>query len=86
MISNIVASILFTFYFIDMGRFHLKWKLPSKPFGCHICLSVWVALALYWSPDWISHMLIVMFAAPVITILFRNLINNLTNHGTHRIR
>lgn len=81
MISAIAASVLFTFYFIDMGRFHIKLKLPSKPFGCHICLSVWVALALYWSPYWVSQMLIVMFAAPVTTILFRNLINNLTNHG-----
>lgn len=79
MIKVILAAVLFSFYFIELGRFPLKWRLPAKPFGCEVCLPVWVALGLYWVPAWIIEYLIVCMAAPVVYLLLRNFVINLLN-------
>lgn len=83
MIKVILASVLFSFHFIELGRFGVRWKLPTKPFNCGICLPVWVALGLYWVPEWILDWIIVCFASPIVFVFFSNIFINL-NKRMHR--
>lgn len=77
-IKIILASIAFTFYFIEMAR--IPDRLPiikRKPFNCVMCLSVWTALALFLSPGWVTNMILVMFGAGVLAPFIRNFLHNL---------
>jgi len=80
---NILASALFSYYFIEMGRFPLKWKLNFKPFNCLVCLPAWVALALYMLPIEATEIIIVMFASAILAVLFKTLMNKAYESGTH---
>jgi len=72
---NIIASALFSFYFIEMARFHLKLKINFKPFNCLVCLPAWVALALYLLPMYITEIIIVMMGAAILSVLLKTLMN-----------
>lgn len=76
MIKIILASIFFSFYFIEQARIPVKAHLEFKPFNCNICLSAWTALALYWLPVWVTDMVLVSFTAGVFAPLFRNFMYN----------
>jgi hypothetical protein len=80
---NILASALFSYYFIEMGRFPLKWKLNFKPFNCLVCLPAWVALALYMLPIEATEIIIVMFASAILAVLFKTLMNKAYESGSH---
>lgn len=71
----IMASALFTFYFVDMARFPVKWKINFKPFNCIICLSSWVALILFFVPFWVTEIMITMFGAAIVTALLKTLMD-----------
>ena len=74
---TILAALLFSFYFIHIAKIPAAVKssmklMPHerlKPFDCFTCLSVWVALSLYFMPEEISIVLIVSFGAGVIANL-----------------
>ena len=73
----IIASVLFTFWFATLSGLVQKWKLPARPFGCVVCLPVYISAALYFAPDWISEAVAIVFASPVVAWLFTNMMNNL---------
>jgi hypothetical protein len=83
LLLNILASALFSYYFIEMGRFPLKWKLNFKPFNCLVCLPAWVALALYLLPIEVTEIIIVMFASAILAVLFKTLMNKAYESGSH---
>ena len=82
-ILNILASSLFSYYFIEMGRFPLKWKLNFKPFNCLVCLPAWIALALYLLPIEVTEIIIVMFGSAILAVLFKTLMNKAYESGSH---
>lgn len=69
----IIAAALFSFYFIDMARFPKKWKLDFKPFNCLVCLPAWTALALYFLPDFVTEVAIVMMAASILSVVIKTI-------------
>jgi hypothetical protein len=83
LLLNILASALFSYYFIEMGRFPLKWKMNFKPFNCLVCLPAWVALALYMLPIEATEIIIVMFASAILAVLFKTLMNKAYESGSH---
>jgi hypothetical protein len=77
-IKIILASIAFTFYFIEMARIPDKIKLlKRKPFNCVMCLSVWISLALFFAPAMVTNIILVMFGTGVLAPFFRNFLHNL---------
>ena len=80
---NILASALFSYYFIEMGRFPLKWKLNFKPFNCLVCLPAWIALALYLLPIEVTEVIIVMFGSTILAVLFKTIMTKAYESGTH---
>jgi hypothetical protein len=82
-ILNILAAGLFSFYFIEMARFHKKLKLDFRPFNCLVCLPAWVALALYLLPMYVTDVIIVMMGAAIFSVLLKTLMNKAYETGTH---
>lgn len=73
----ILAANFFAFFFITQNNFPVKWKLDFKPFNCSLCLSAWVALALFFLPSFVTNAMLCMFGAGVISPFFRNFLTNL---------
>jgi hypothetical protein len=80
---NILAAALFSYYFIEMARFHKKWKLDFRPFNCLVCLPAWVALALYLLPDYVTEVIIAMMGAAILSVLLKTLMNKAYEAGTY---
>lgn len=77
-IKIILASIAFTFYFIEMTRIPEKIKLiKRKPFTCMMCLSVWVSLSLFFAPVWVTNLVLAMFGTGVLAPFIRNFLHSL---------
>jgi len=78
MILNILASLLFSYYFINIaGIPHAIKRLleyPAhkrlKPFDCITCLSVWSASGLYFLPNEVSICIVTIFGAGIIGNLY----------------
>jgi hypothetical protein len=68
----LIAAVFFSFYFIEIAAIpnwiKAKLKFPKgkrlKPLDCFICLSVWVAAALYFFPE-VAHFVAVIFGAGI---------------------
>jgi hypothetical protein len=79
MILNILAAILFSYYFIAIAGipqavkriFKMKAGARLKPFDCMTCLSAWTALVLFFCPDVASQVGVVMFGAGYIGSKFK---------------
>jgi hypothetical protein len=82
-ILNILAAGLFSFYFIEMARFHKKLNLDFRPFNCLVCLPAWVALALYLLPMYVTDVIIVMMGAAIFSVLLKTIMNKAYETGTH---
>ena len=82
-ILNILAAGLFSFYFIEMARFHKKLKLDFRPFNCLVCLPAWVALALYLLPMYVTDVIIVMMGAAIFSVLLKTIMTKAYEAGTH---
>ena len=67
----IIASICFALFFIEIHRFHDKWKLNFKPFNCSSCLASWTALALFLLPQIATDIMFVMFVSGVLAPIGR---------------
>lgn len=80
---NILAAALFSYYFIEMARFHKKWKLDFRPFNCLVCLPAWVALALYLLPMYVTEVMIAMMGAAILSVLLKTLMSKAYETGTH---
>jgi len=77
-IKIILASIAFTFYFIEMARIPDKVKiLKRKPFNCIMCLSAWTSLLLFFAPVMVTNVVLVVFLAGILSTFVRNFLNNL---------
>ena len=74
MISNILAAFLFSYYFVNIAGipkaikkgFKMMPHQRIKPFDCVTCLSVWMAVLLYFLPVQISECLTIFFGAGFI--------------------
>jgi hypothetical protein len=82
-ILNILAAGLFSFYFIEMARFHKKLKLDFRPFNCLVCLPAWIALALYLLPMYVTNVIIVMMGAAIFSVLLKTIMTKAYEAGTH---
>ena len=86
MFKTILATLLIVFYFIEMARIPEKVKvLNRKPFNCTMCLSVYVAIGLYFCPIWVINLLLVAFLSGVFAPFFRAFFNNIfkkLNYGS----
>jgi hypothetical protein len=68
---NILAAFFFSYYFVNVAGIPMAIKrgfkmLPSrriKPFDCVTCLSVWIAICLYFLPVEISQFTCIIFGA-----------------------
>jgi Na+/melibiose symporter-like transporter len=78
----ILAAVCFAVFFVDIHRFYAKWKLNFKPFNCASCLASWTALGLYFCPDIIQEIVLVMFASGVAAPIFKILMDILWNKAT----
>jgi hypothetical protein len=77
-IKIILASIAFTFYFIEMARVPDRIQLlKRKPFNCVMCLSAWLSLVLFFAPVIVTNIILVMFGAGVLAPFIRNFLHNL---------
>jgi hypothetical protein len=77
LLKIVIASLFSVFYIIDMARLPLRLKVNFKPFNCNMCLSVYIAIALYFLPVMVLNCVLVAFVAGVSAPLFRNLMNNI---------
>ena len=77
LLKVVIASLFSVFYLIDMARLPERLKVNFKPFNCNMCLSVYVAIALYFMPVMVLNCVLVAFVAGVSAPLFRNLMNNI---------
>jgi hypothetical protein len=77
LLKIVIASLFSVFYLIDMARLPEKLKVNYKPFNCNMCLSVYIAIALYLLPVVVLNCVLVAFVAGVSAPLFRNLLNNI---------
>ncbi len=66
------AAFFTAYYFVNIAGFHMvikkaiKWPGRLKPFDCVTCLSVWIAVALFFLPNEISTFLLIIFSAGFI--------------------
>jgi len=80
---KILAAGLLSFYFIEMARFHKKWKIDFKPFNCLVCMPAWIGLGLYWLPLYITEIIIVMMGAAIFSVLLKTLMTKAYESGSH---
>jgi hypothetical protein len=73
----VIATLFSVFYIIDMARLPERFKVNFKPFNCNMCLSVYIAIVLYFLPVMVLNCVLVAFVAGVSAPLFRNLMNNI---------
>jgi len=85
MITIILASLFFSFYFIHIAKipsaiktgFNLMPHQRIKPIDCFSCLPVWVAMILYCLPEIVSVFLIIIFGAGCIANAILYILNKL---------
>ena len=77
LLKIVIASLFSVFYLIDMARLPEKFNVNFKPFNCNMCLSVYIAIALYFLPVMVLNCVLVAFVAGVSAPLFRNLMMNI---------
>ena len=74
MYITILAAFLTAYYFVKVTKivYFIKkvWQIPHekriKPFDCVTCLSVWLAVVLWFMPIGVSQFLTIIFAAGFI--------------------
>ena len=68
---TVLAAFLFSYYFVNVAMipnaikkgFKMQRGARIKPFDCVTCLSVWVAVILYFCPEVTSQFLATIFGA-----------------------
>jgi len=67
-----LAAFFTAYYFVNVLMIPVKKRLPPgkrvKPFDCTLCLSVWIAVALWFAPIEASWFLAVIFGAGFLAI------------------
>ena len=71
MLTIILASFFLAYYFVNVAKitYVIKkiWGIPFekriKPFDCTTCLSVWLAVLLYFMPLELNQFILIIFAA-----------------------
>lgn len=74
---EIITAICFSFFFIEMHQFHLKFKLNFKPFSCVSCLAAWTGFVLFLLPDIVTMGVCVLFVSGTFAPLFLKLYKKL---------
>jgi hypothetical protein len=77
MIKVLIASVVFSLYFITFAQLHIKFKLNFKPLNCEVCLPFYVALILLFFPEIVSEIIIVLFSGGILTAIIARLISRL---------
>jgi len=78
MMTIILAAFLFSYYFIEIALFpnaiKRALKIPYtqriKPFDCVTCLSVWIAVLLWFAPHYVTDFTATVFGAGFIGNFF----------------
>lgn len=74
MIYNILAGVSFGFFFVEILRLPKpSSKLYRKPFNCVPCLSAWTALTLFFLPEQLTNITLVLFGSGCLGALFTQL-------------
>ena len=68
---TVLASFFLAYYFVNVAKitYVIKkiWAIPferrMKPFDCVTCLSVWLAIVLFFLPQEVSIFIAVIFGA-----------------------
>lgn len=64
---KLIAAFVTAHYIVNVVVMQLKVRFKIarriKPFDCTVCLSVWVALALWFMPSMYAELLTVLFGA-----------------------
>ena len=71
MLTIILAAFFLAYYFVNVAKiiYIIKkvWDIPFekriKPFDCVTCLSVWLAVLLYFMPMEVSQFIMIIFGA-----------------------
>ena len=71
MLTIILAAFFLAYYFVNVAKiiYVIKkiWGIPferrMKPFDCVTCLSVWLAIVLFFLPQEVSIFIAVIFGA-----------------------
>jgi len=63
-----ITGALIAWYSIHGLRWHLRFKLDFKPFNCTTCFSMWLAIGLYFTPEFIVNFLFVAILAASIGV------------------
>ena len=77
MIKVLIASVVFTLYFVTFARLHIKFKVNFKPLNCEVCLPVYIAAILLFLPEIVSDCVIVVFGSGVLSCIASRLISRL---------
>jgi ABC-type thiamin/hydroxymethylpyrimidine transport system permease subunit len=72
MIITILASVFFTIYWSE-NFFPEILRLNFKPFTCEPCLSVWVAIGLFFMPEIYSQITLVAFGSGILVSVVQRL-------------
>jgi uncharacterized membrane protein len=67
----VLASFVFSYYFVNIAgiphwiknKLKYPWGKRLKPFDCVTCLSVWIALILFFTPVAIVKFIAIVFTA-----------------------
>ena len=73
----LIASVVFTFWWIHLSGIPERLKLRPKPFRCDICLPIWTTVAMWWAPDWLPSLIATAFGGAIVAPFFRNLLLNI---------
>jgi UPF0716 family protein affecting phage T7 exclusion len=79
----VIASFVFSFYFVNVTGFpeaikrgfQMKAGARIKPIDCTTCLSVWIAVALYFLPSILTTFVLITFGAGTLSSALVYLIN-----------
>ena len=79
----VIASFLLSYYFVNVTGipqaikkgFQMKAGARIKPLDCSTCLSVWIAVCLYFLPHSLTIFIMIVFGAGVLTEILVVLFN-----------
>jgi hypothetical protein len=72
----LLASLTFTFWWVNMSGIPARLKLPAKPFRCDICVPIYTTVAMWWAPDWVPSLISTAFGGAILAPFVRNFLHN----------
>ena len=73
MLIKIIAATFTAIYFSDISG--IGRRIGYRPFNCALCLAAWLGAGLFFIPQLVSELLIVMFVPGVIAAIISKLLD-----------